>query len=688
MSGLGLRNHTLLEMSYHCKKCDHPGFETRDCLKNHSRSHALACKVKFAFAGPHGLCESILLHRNADMQLFRCSRCQRFESNIPKKMQMHCRSCVGVGLAGEESERTDPLIHTNSDGHGCYVEATLGFFINEDLHVAICQLCNSVVEAGSICRHAIRFHRRDVDPRRLSSDVEHFQLRSGVSSLAEYRIGSTTPKGPIAGLQAVDGFGCNSCSFYCCRVSTLERHLRSAHDSRCDAEGSHRACWVQRLSAAPRNNSWFGVHPPVISPGVPRNHLTDIIEKESSAWRDEVLQGAFEDPRHVPLFIKRLNWDHFIQNLGQDSLVHMASLVAASGSWDVWLFLSRLHKVCFSLMMEFQDIIGSADSLLRRKVKSAKDISTVPFSRLDQSCEDYMATLVHVIIVLLRSMNSNNDSNNENRDVFRILVPLDEPLRTSLENLWQGLQAEDGQGQFSDGEMRECKLRCIQVLEDLFFVERESYSIPNTSLLIYRFILFVVLQHHHVVTLDEVTGRISRMMYWCRSLVLYKIMFTLVLMADRVDIVEERFLFFVRDKHRTPFAAILEAKRLVFSITKNETPLPKVIWAGDGQIIGGLRVDITDVSSMICACIEELSKELINDVLLNMPTDGDELLKNKSGGPLEDNLQDMRCGYWFVSNRNNCCSDCTLGLVNHVVTDARLRRQFVDRVDNGDGRIV
>ena len=99
-------------------------------------------------------------------------------------------------------------------------------------------------------------------------------------------------------------------------------------------------------------------------------------------------------------------------------------------------------------------------------------------------------------------------------------------------------------------------------------------------------------------------------------------------------------------------------------------------------------MDITNVSSMICACIEELSKELINDVLLNMPTDGDELLKNKSGGPLEDNLRDMRCGYWFVSNRNNCCSDRTLGLVNHVVTNARLRRQFVDRVDDGEGRIV
>ena len=366
----------------------------------------------------------------------------------------------------------------------------------------------------------------------------------------------------------------------------------------------------------------------------------------------------------------------------------MASLVAASGSWDVWLFPSRLHKVCFSLMMEFQDNIGSADLLLRRKVKSAKDISTAPFSRLDRSCEDYTATLVHVIIVLLRSLNSSNDSNNENRDVFRILVSLDEPLRTSLENLWQGLQAEDGQGQFSDGEMRECKLRCIQVLEDLFFVEWQSYSIPNTSLLIHRFILFVVLQHLHMVTPDEVTGRISRMMYWCRSLVLYKIMFTLVLTADRVDTVEERFLFFVRDKHHTPFAAILEAKRLVFSITKNKTPLPKVIWARDGQIIGGLRVDITDVSSMICACIQELSKELINDVLLNMPTDRDELLKNKSGGPLEDNLRDTRCGYWFVSNRKNRCSNRTLGLVNHVVTDARLRRQFVDSIDDGKGRIV
>ena len=149
-----------------------------------------------------------------------------------------------MGLVEEESKRMDPSIRTNNDGHGCYVEATLGFFINKDLHVAICESCNSVVEAGSIHRHAIRFHRRDVDPKRLSSDVEHFQLGSGASSLAEYRTGSTTPKGPIAGLQAVDGFGCNCCSFYCCQVSTLERHLCSAHNSRCNAEGSHRACWV------------------------------------------------------------------------------------------------------------------------------------------------------------------------------------------------------------------------------------------------------------------------------------------------------------------------------------------------------------------------------------------------------------------------------------------------------------
>ena len=91
---------------------------------------------------------------------------------------------------------------------------------------------------------------------------------------------------------------------------------------------------------------------------------------------------------------------------------------------------------------------------------------------------------------------------------------------------------------------------------------------------------------------------------------------------------------------------------------------------------------------MICACIEELRKELINDVLLNMPTDGDELLKNKSGGPLENNLWDTRCGYWFVSNRKNHCSDRTLGLVNHVVTDVRLRLQFVDGIDDGGGRIV
>ena len=97
------------------------------------------------------------------------------------------------------------------------------------------------------------------------------------------------------------------------------------------------------------------------------------------------------------------------------------------------------------------------------------------------------------------------------------------------------------------------------------------------SSLIYRFVVFTAIQHKHVVTLDEVTHRISRMMYWCHSLIFYKIIhMTLDLIVTTVDMdqVKQLLLLFVWEGHRTPFATILETKRLISAITKNETPLP------------------------------------------------------------------------------------------------------------------
>ena len=160
---------------------------------------------------------------------------------------------------------------------------------------------------------------------------------------------------------------------------------------------------------------------------------------------------------------------------------------------------------------------------------------------------------------------------------------------------------------------------------------------------------------------------------------------------DNADEIEQKFLFFVRHGHRTPFSAILEAKRLIFSIIRNEIPLPKVVWDGNGQLVDDVLVDIEGISTMIREAIKELYQEFKRDLVLDMPayhSNRDRLLKNKSGGGLQDNLRDNRVGYWFISNTNNHCSDYTLSLVHHIVGDAILRRRFVDHLDEVGGKII
>jgi hypothetical protein len=142
-------------------------------------------------------------------------------------------------------------------------------------------------------------------------------------------------------------------------------------------------------------------------------------------------------------------------------------------------------------MSDFQCNTGTAEALLQRKVKSTKveDISSNPFSRLEQSSEDYVATVVHLIILLLRSLDNKNRTD-DNGILLSILVPLDEPLRQSLQSFWNGLEIRDGDGQFPDEQIGASKSHCIQILEDLFLIQRSSHLLPETSSLIYRFVIF------------------------------------------------------------------------------------------------------------------------------------------------------------------------------------------------------
>lgn len=693
----------------------------------------------------------MVLHR-APTQVFQCCRCLGFTSKFPGKMQAHCRGCGGadsstpnrrssphrrhrhhhhrrpdLGVRG--SQTAQPVVEAGDDDgdQGPYIASQLHFFVNEDLHLAICRPCGYVVEAASIHQHARRVHAVCVDGRRLAMDVDRFQLESGAAAIATYKVATVDLKDPIEGLEVVDGLGCSGCPFYCRSESSLKAHLRTAHPSSRGTHGgggpgfgeTHRRCCVQRLAPSPGNNSWFGVKPPAAAATLV-DPLADIITREAEQRREEAVQGAYADARHPPLFLKRLGWEETMREMGDD-LAEVARRVAAPGPADEQCVpVEGLRGVLTSLMSDFQRNNGSAEALLRRKVKSTKpgDLSAAPFSRLDHSSDQYVGTLVHLVVVLLRFLDDGGSEHvgssgfcggGGGDDVRPVLVPLGLGLRQSLRGLRDELRRmedeEDPANRAAPPEgsgwhnstasgptTASSKSLCIDILEHLFFIHRASHAVPQASLLVYRFVVFVAVQQDRVIQPDEITHRISRMMYWCRSLVLHKIIHAPASdtgAADGIDGAEDHYLRFVHDGLRTPFAAILEVKRLVFTITRNEIPLPRVVWVGgDGQVVDGIVVDIRGLSEMIRKAIAELREELERDVLLSMPafhSNRDRLLQSKSaaGLGLQDNLRDQRSGQCFVRNQNNHCSDYTLALVHHIAADADLRRRFVVGVGAG-----
>lgn len=205
----------------------------------------------------------------------------------------------------------------------------------------------------------------------------------------------------------------------------------------------------------------------------------------------------------------------------------------------------------------------------------------------------------------------------------------------------------DGGRQFTNDQLEECKMHCIEVLEALFFITRLSHAIREASLLIFMFIIFVIIQEHHILTLNDVTQRISKMMYWYRLLVLHKIVHYQLNLGDDVVKVEGEVFLYICEDQRTPFAAMLKVKRLVRAIINNETPLPKFIWVGDVEIADDIHEDIVHVSELVPYQIQELYKELKDDLLLGMPEydlNRDCILYNKSEELLVDNLCDYRNG--------------------------------------------
>ena len=206
--------------------------------------------------------------RNGLIASSRISCYLKFESKYPAKMQAHYKTCRGADSMITSNSRPNnskdvyhfiqPFLFSNNEWSS-YIESNLCFFVNEYLHIAICHACQYVVEVESISQHAIQVHKHKVDPQRLRTDIERFQLHQGSTSLAQYRIGSTTLKDPIEGLQILDRFGCRLCIFYSHKLSTLKVHLCSVHGSNCSTEDNHWVCFVQRLSPSPRNNCWFGV---------------------------------------------------------------------------------------------------------------------------------------------------------------------------------------------------------------------------------------------------------------------------------------------------------------------------------------------------------------------------------------------------------------------------------------------
>lgn len=103
-------------------------------------------------------------------------------------------------------------------------------------------------------------------------------------------------------------------------------------------------------------------------------------------------------------------------------------------------------------------IVEEVDKVL--KSRKGNNISTISFIWLEQSCEDYVATSLHLIIVLLWSLY--NDGVEDDKDgVLKVLVPLGEQVQYFLRALWNGLRLVDGDGQFTNDQLEESKFHCI-----------------------------------------------------------------------------------------------------------------------------------------------------------------------------------------------------------------------------------
>jgi hypothetical protein len=112
--------------------------------------------------------------QRAETRMFKYSSCLTFESKYHAKIQAHCKNFIEAYCSStsgrsnsDVSNPIQPSLIMDNDRHS-YIESELCFFVNNDLHVAICQLCQYVVDAGSISQHVIRLHGLKVDLEQLS----------------------------------------------------------------------------------------------------------------------------------------------------------------------------------------------------------------------------------------------------------------------------------------------------------------------------------------------------------------------------------------------------------------------------------------------------------------------------------------------------------------------------------------
>lgn len=185
-----------------CKKCNHLAFQTKDQLKNHSRLHAKVCKVKFFGDGIGHHEEVVALHREST-GLFKCSWCSTYQNKHQTKMQQHCRRCIGRDVGASRAASSSYAYHSlipRGNDRESYITRELRIFVNERLHIAICKLCQYVVEEGSIFQHSVRVHGYKADKERIQFDINHFGLDKGNDSLIEYMELGVAPIDPIEGL--------------------------------------------------------------------------------------------------------------------------------------------------------------------------------------------------------------------------------------------------------------------------------------------------------------------------------------------------------------------------------------------------------------------------------------------------------------------------------------------------------